>query len=52
MNQYGQSEKLQLKDFASDLINCLYLKKVLHFNYKKENAMLVARTGYKLEVDV
>lgn len=52
MNQYGQSEKLQLNDFASDLINYLYLKKVLHFDYKKENAMLLARTGYKLEVDV
>ncbi|MDR2836846.1 MAG: SDR family NAD(P)-dependent oxidoreductase [Bacteroidales bacterium] len=52
MYQIGQNEMLSTEDFSKDVVNSLYLHKVLNFSYSYENTMLVGRIGYKPEVDL
>ncbi|MDD2636084.1 MAG: SDR family NAD(P)-dependent oxidoreductase [Bacteroidales bacterium] len=48
----GQALCLKTNVFCTKLANSLYLPKVLDIQYSYENAMLVGRMGYKLEVDI
>lgn len=48
----GQASCLNINDFCNNVANSLYLPKVLNVQYSYENAMLVGRMGYKLEVDI
>ncbi|MDD2386226.1 MAG: SDR family NAD(P)-dependent oxidoreductase [Bacteroidales bacterium] len=48
----GQASCLKVSGFCIKLANSLYLPKVLEVQYSYENAMLVGRMGYKLEVDI
>jgi 3-oxoacyl-[acyl-carrier-protein] synthase-3 len=52
MMYVAQPEKLKIEDVAKDIVSSLYLPKVLQIQYCYENAMLLGRMGYKLEVDV
>lgn len=52
MMYVDQPEKLNITDVAKDIVSSLYLSKVLQIQYCYENAMLLGRMGYKLEVDV
>ncbi|MBN2778443.1 MAG: SDR family NAD(P)-dependent oxidoreductase [Bacteroidales bacterium] len=48
----GQASCLNISNFCNNVANSLYLPKVLDVQYSYENAMLVGRMGYKLEVDI
>jgi 3-oxoacyl-[acyl-carrier-protein] synthase-3 len=48
----GQASCLKIDDFCNKLASSLYLNKVLSVQYSYENAMLLGRMGYKLEVDI
>jgi 3-oxoacyl-[acyl-carrier-protein] synthase-3 len=48
----GQASCLNINEFCNNVANSLYLPKVLNVQYSYENAMLVGRMGYKLEVDI
>jgi len=48
----GQAFSLKISDFCNKVANSLYLPKVLGVQYSYENAMLLGRMGYKLEVDI
>lgn len=52
MLSVGQVSRLKTEDISYNVVNSLYLPKVLGLNYTYENAMLVGRMGYKPEVDV
>jgi len=52
MLSVGQVARLKTEEIAYNIVNSLYLPKVLGLNYSYENAMLVGRMGYKPEVDV
>jgi 3-oxoacyl-[acyl-carrier-protein] synthase-3 len=48
----GQVFRLKTEQISYNVVNSLYLPKVLGLDYSYENAMLVGRMGYKLEVDI
>jgi len=52
MLSVGQVTRLKTEEIAYNIVNSLYLPKVLGLNYSYENAMLVGRMGYKPEVDI
>ena len=52
MMKVGQTEALKSENIAVDIVNSLYIPKVIHIQYEYENAMLLGRMGYKLEVDI
>ncbi len=48
----GQASRLKIELISNNIINSLYLPKVLGVKYSYENAMLLGRMGYTLEVDI
>ncbi|MDR2011043.1 MAG: SDR family NAD(P)-dependent oxidoreductase [Bacteroidales bacterium] len=52
MMNVGQNDLLNIETIANDIVKSVYLPKILHVQYCYENAMLLGRIGYKLEVDV
>jgi 3-oxoacyl-[acyl-carrier-protein] synthase-3 len=52
MLSVGQVVRLNVNKVSNNVVNSLYLPKVLGVQYSYDNAMLVGRMGYKLEVDV
>ena len=48
----GQVFRLKTEEISYNVVNSLYLPKVLGLDYSYENAMLVGRMGYRPEVDV
>ncbi len=52
MLSIGQATSLKTSKICYNVANSLYLPKVLRVQYSYENAMLLGRMGYKLEVDI
>ncbi len=52
MIEIGQETTLQTKETAYRIVNALYIPKVEGTHHSYENAMVVKRDGYRLEVDV
>jgi len=52
MLSVGQASRLKTTEISYNVVNSLYLPKVLSVNYSYENAMLCGRIGYKPEVDI
>ncbi len=52
MLSVGQVSRLKTSNILNNIVNSLYLPKVLGVEYSYENAMLAGRMGYKLEVDI
>jgi 3-oxoacyl-[acyl-carrier-protein] synthase III/NAD(P)-dependent dehydrogenase (short-subunit alcohol dehydrogenase family) len=50
--EIGQSKHLDVKDTAFRIVSSLYIPKVEGTNNNYENAMLIRRDGYQLEVDI
>lgn len=48
----GQVVRLKTCEISNSIANSLYLPKVLHIHYAYENAMLIGRMGYRLDVDI
>lgn len=48
----GQDDCIKSDSFVNKIVNSSYVHKVSEFKYSYENAMLLARYGYYLDVDV
>lgn len=52
MIEIGQKSAIDTKKTAKHIVNSLYIPKVKNTNDAYENAMIVRRDGYKLQVDI
>jgi len=50
--EIGQEKPLDIKNTAFRIVNSLYIPKVRGAKHTYENAMVVRRDGYQLEVDI
>ncbi len=50
--EIGQEKPLDIKETAFRIVNSLYIPKVEGTHHIYENAMVVRRDGYQLEVDI